>query len=201
MTEATTRSTLFMLDARRRRCSPWRRGSSTRRPTSRRWAWSRRSIYFHVPSAWMFLVAAIVCGVASARFLFFKQAGAPIAGRCRGRARPAVRPVDAGDRAAVGPQGVGRLVGVGRAADVEPAAVPDLRRPTCCCGSTAGRVGKARRRHGAVRHGQRAVHLRVGQHLADASIRRPGRADAADRDGRSRCGSASPRSCCCSWRC
>lgn len=29
--------------------------------------------FFHMPSAWMFLVAAIVAGVASARFLFFKK--------------------------------------------------------------------------------------------------------------------------------
>jgi heme exporter protein C len=32
--------------------------------------------FFHMPSAWMFLVAAIVAGVASARFLFFKKATA-----------------------------------------------------------------------------------------------------------------------------
>jgi heme exporter protein C len=29
--------------------------------------------FFHMPSAWVFLVAAIVAGVASARFLFFKR--------------------------------------------------------------------------------------------------------------------------------
>ena len=32
--------------------------------------------FFHMPSAWMFLVAAIVAGVASARFLFFKRQSA-----------------------------------------------------------------------------------------------------------------------------
>jgi heme exporter protein C len=32
--------------------------------------------FFHMPSAWMFLVAAIVSGVASIRFLFFKKASA-----------------------------------------------------------------------------------------------------------------------------
>lgn len=32
--------------------------------------------FFHMPSAWMFLLAAIVSGVASARFLFFKKASA-----------------------------------------------------------------------------------------------------------------------------
>ena len=32
--------------------------------------------FFHMPSAWMFLVAAITAGVASARFLFFKKQSA-----------------------------------------------------------------------------------------------------------------------------
>ena len=32
--------------------------------------------FFHMPSAWMFLFAAIAAGVASARFLFFKKASA-----------------------------------------------------------------------------------------------------------------------------
>jgi heme exporter protein C len=32
--------------------------------------------FFHMPSAWMFLLAAIVSGVASARFLFWKKASA-----------------------------------------------------------------------------------------------------------------------------
>jgi heme exporter protein C len=29
--------------------------------------------FFHMPSAWMFLIAAITSGIASARFLFFKK--------------------------------------------------------------------------------------------------------------------------------
>ena len=32
--------------------------------------------FFHMPSAWMFLVAAITSGIASARFLFFKKQSA-----------------------------------------------------------------------------------------------------------------------------
>ena len=39
--------------------------------------------FFHMPSAWMFLLAAIVAGVASARFLFVKRRG-----RRLGRWRP-----------------------------------------------------------------------------------------------------------------
>jgi heme exporter protein C len=34
--------------------------------------------FFHMPSAWMFMVAAIVAGVASARFLFSKRAAAEL---------------------------------------------------------------------------------------------------------------------------
>ena len=29
----------------------------------------QKIFYYHMPSAWMFLIAAIVCGVASVRFL------------------------------------------------------------------------------------------------------------------------------------
>ena len=58
--------------------------------------------------------------------------------------------------------------------------------PTCCCGNTAG-PGRSKLgcRHGAVRHGQRAVHLRVGERLAHASSADVGGADAADRHGHS----------------
>ena len=34
----------------------------------------QKIFYYHMPSAWMFLIAAIVCGVASVRYLF---SGAP----------------------------------------------------------------------------------------------------------------------------
>ena len=50
---------------------------------------------------------------------------------------------------------------------------------------------------GALRHGQRAVHLRLGELLADAASEDDGGADAAVRWA-DRCGSASPRSSCCS---
>ena len=56
-------------------------------------------------------------------------------------------------------------------------------------------------RRGAVRHGQRAVHLLVGERLADDAPEDDGRAVARSR----RCGSRSTgawwRSCCCSSRC
>ncbi len=33
----------------------------------------QKIFYFHLPSAWMFLIAAVVCGVASARYLFTRD--------------------------------------------------------------------------------------------------------------------------------
>jgi len=36
----------------------------------------QKIFYFHMPSAWLFLVAAIICGVQSARFLFGRNQGA-----------------------------------------------------------------------------------------------------------------------------
>ena len=58
--------------------------------------------FFHMPSAWMFLIAAIVAGVASARFLFLKTATRGRLGDGGGRAGGAVRRVHAGDRARSG---------------------------------------------------------------------------------------------------
>jgi len=36
----------------------------------------QKVFYFHLPAAWLFLIAAITCGVHSANFLFRKRAGA-----------------------------------------------------------------------------------------------------------------------------
>ena len=141
--------------------------------------------FFHMPSAWMFLVAALIAGVASLRFLFLKRPARRRMGARRRGTRGAVRRVHAGDRAALGAQGVGRVVAVGCAADLEPDAVPDLRRLYAAAQYGGPGSDKLARRHGAVRHGQRAVHLRLGELLAHDSIPDIGRADAADRDGRS----------------
>ena len=83
----------------------------------------QKIFYYHMPSAWMFLVAAIVCGVASVPFLFGKTPGHDRLRAGRPRSWSVLfGAADAGHRAAVGAQGVGRVVGVGRAADVEPHA-------------------------------------------------------------------------------
>ena len=47
--------------------------------------------FYHMPSAWMFMVAAIVAGVASARFLFTKRAASD-ADRFVKRKRPLATP-------------------------------------------------------------------------------------------------------------
>ena len=80
----------------------------------------QKIFYYHMPSAWMFLLSAIVCGIASARYPVRRLAAAGSAGVRRGGADGAVRRDHAGDRAALGAQGVGHLVAVGRAADLEP---------------------------------------------------------------------------------
>ena len=47
---------------------------------------------------------------------------------------------------ALGPQGVGRLVDMGRARDVGARAVADLRVVSCCCGDSAGQARSGCRR-------------------------------------------------------
>ena len=118
----------------------------------------------------MFL-SAFVCGVASARLPVQRAAG----GRSRGgggrRADGAVRADRADHRAAVGAQGVGRLVAVGRAADLGAAALADLRRLPAAA-RTAARAPRSCGRRRALRHGQRAVRLHVGEHAGAPCTRR-----------------------------
>ena len=86
--------------------------------------------YYHMPSAWMFLLAPLVCGVV--------ERALPGARPARGRpprvggggAHGALRRADAHHRTAVGAARVGHVVGVGRAADVEPGGLDDRRGPT-----------------------------------------------------------------------
>ena len=111
----------------------------------------QKIFYFHVPS-WMAMFTAIaVCGVASAMYLF-KGNRRPIGCGRGGGARGAVRADRPGHRTALGAEGVGRLVAVGRAPDDGAAARADVRRATCSCGSTAGpdpRSWRPRRRSSA----------------------------------------------------
>ena len=129
----------------------------------------QKIFYFHIPSASLFLIAAIVCGVQSAIFLFGKKASSDAVG-ARGRgAGGGVRDDHARDRAALGAEGLGRVVGVGRAAHLEPAPVDDLRAPICCCAAYGG-PGSDKLGAGMALFGMANVPFiyRLGQRVADA---------------------------------
>ena len=128
--------------------------------------------------------AAFVCG-ARRRGLPLQRAG--VRGsrhrRCGG-ARGRLRPDRPDHRAVVGAQGVGRLVAVGRTADLRARAVADLRRVSAAAPLRRAGVGEAVRGDRAVRHGQRAVRLPVGERLADGAPQDDGGLDAAARHAR-----------------
>ena len=77
----------------------------------------QKIFYFHVPSWMMMLLAAIVCGVASAIYLFKRRSPAADRVAWRGRTRRALRRDRPRHRSAVGTKGVGHLVALGRAPD------------------------------------------------------------------------------------
>ena len=159
----------------------WPRSSSSARPTSRPWGSCRRSSTSTLPS-WMGMFAAtIVCGVASARVLFQRRAGVRHHRGRGGGAGRRLRHHRPDHRAALGPQGVGRLVDVGRARDVGAGAVADLR--VVSAAAPIRRTGFRAAVGGdwALRHVQRAVRLLVGQPLAHAASEDVRRADAAGR--------------------
>ena len=143
----------------------------------------QKVFYYHMPSAWMFLVASIVCGVASVRFL------------ARGNSRHDRTALAAAEMAVLfglltlvtGPLWarkawgtwwvwdaritsslVGWMIAVGLS---DPSAI-----------RRAG-IGKAGRGAGALRHGQRALHLHLRELLADDSSGDDRRAQAAVLDG------------------
>lgn len=70
-----TRSTLVMLAlaAGMFALAPWMINAA---PNEATMGLVYKIYFFHMPSAWMFMVAAITAGVASARFLFFKRPSA-----------------------------------------------------------------------------------------------------------------------------
>ncbi len=143
----------------------------------------QKIFYVHLPSAWMFLLAAIVCGIASVRYLF---RGNPRHDRLAWAAAELV--VLFGIITLVtGPlwatEGVGRLVAVGRAADLEPDGMDGSGRLPAAAEVRRPRLGQAGRRPGAVRDGERAVHLHLGELLAHDPSDHERRADAAGIDG------------------
>ena len=70
-----TRSTLYLLAlaAGMFAAAPWIINAA---PNEATMGLVYKIYFFHMPSAWMFLISALVAGVASARFLFFKKATA-----------------------------------------------------------------------------------------------------------------------------
>ena len=70
-----TRSTLYMLSlaAGMFAVAPWIIDAA---PNEATMGLVYKIYFFHMPSAWMFLVAALTAGIASARFLFFKKQSA-----------------------------------------------------------------------------------------------------------------------------
>ena len=105
---------------------------------------------------------------------------------------------------ALGAEGLGRLVAVGCAPHLVAAALDDVRGVSAGAEIRRARVREAGGRRSAVRHGQRAVRLRLCERLAHGAPQDDGRAVAWCRACAGRSGSAWPRSCCCSsccWPC
>ena len=144
----------------------------------------QKIFYFHFPSWIVMFSAAFVCGVASAVYLFSGRAAADRAAVAAAELAVAVRPDRPDHRAVVGAQGMGRLVAVGRAADLRARAVADLRRVSAAAALRRARVGEAVGGDRAVRHGQRAVRLLVGERLADGASQDHSGLDAAARHAR-----------------
>ena len=155
----------------------------------------QKIFYYHMPSAWMFLIGGDRLRRRE-RALPSPAIRATIARPGGGGAGGAVRPAHAGHRSAVGAEGVGHVVGVGCAPHLEPGRLDD-RVAYLILRGTAARVREAGRRPGALRHGQRAVHLHLGELLAHDSPGDDGRADAAVLDGIAAVVLRRRRSCCC----
>ena len=85
----------------------------------------QKIFYFHVPCAIMLFLSTFVCAGGSIAFLFKGSERGDRLALASARAERPVRRLRAGVGAAVGAQGLGRLVAVGRAADQLAAAVPD----------------------------------------------------------------------------
>ncbi len=143
----------------------------------------QKVFYYHMPSAWMFLTASVICGIASARFL------------ATGNARHDRTALAAAEMAVLfglltlvtGPLWARKAWGTWWIWDARITSslvgwmiawayliLRQVRRSWFR--ETGGRAG-------ALRDGQRAVHLRVGQLLAHDSPGDDGRAEAAVLDG------------------
>ena len=162
----------------------------------------QKIFYFHAPAGHDHVPRRRASsGAASAWFLF---TGKPSADRVAAAADGidgAVRRHRADDGSALGPEGVGRLVAVGRPAHLVAPALDDVRGVPAGAEVRRARVGKARGGRVALRHGQRAVRLRLGERLAHGAPEDDRRAHAWRRDARAVLVLCRRRSCCCSSCC
>ena len=143
----------------------------------------QKIFYYHMPSAWMFLTASVVCGIASARFL------------ATGNPRHDRTALAAAEMAVLfglltlvtGPLWARKAWGTWWIWDarITSSLVGWMIAWAYLILRPLRRSGfrETGRRTGALRDGQRAVHLRVGQLLADDSSGDDGRAEAAVLDG------------------
>ena len=152
----------------------------------------QKIFYFHVPSWFAMFTAIGVCGIASAIYLFKGQPSGRSHRRGGGRAHRALRPDRAGHRPLWGRKAWGVWWQWDAKLTIALLLEMIFISAICWCGSTAGpaRTSSAAA-VGALRHGERAVRLQVGQHLADDSSADVGGADAAGRRWAGRSGSAS----------
>ena len=85
----------------------------------------QKIFYYHMPSAWMFLLAAIVCGIASVRFLATGDPRHDRTALAAAELMVALRPARRSSPARCGRGGPGARSGLGRADDVEPGELDD----------------------------------------------------------------------------
>ena len=151
----------------------------------------QKIFYYHMPSAWMFLIGGDRVRRGERALSVDGRSASRSHGAGGGGADRAVRPAHARHRSAVGAQGVGHVVDLGR-----PVTSSLVGWMIACAYLILRRYGgpgseKLAAGAGAVRHGQRAVHLHLGELLAHDS---PGDAASCRRCRSrwgSRCGSVS----------
>ena len=103
----------------------------------------QKIFYFHVPSWFVMFSGAFLCAGASVSLSGQGVTRSRPLRRHRRRAGGGVRPDRADHRTAVGAQGLGRVVGVGRQADARAGRLADASSPTCCCGGSADRAPRS----------------------------------------------------------
>ena len=144
----------------------------------------QKIFYFHVPSWFAMFTAIGVCGVASAVYLFTNRPGADRTAASAAELAVLFGLMGLVTGTALGTQGLGRLVAVGREADHRAAAGDDLHRVSDGPQVRRAWIGQARRGGEHLWPGRDAVRLRGGEHLAHDPSEDERGADAPGVDGR-----------------